>query len=63
MTRNELTDMILDTKKMLHFYEGITPNCISCVTFNKGLCAIHGQVPDEFVEQGCDEWSFDDVPF
>lgn len=65
MTRNELTDMILDTKKALAFYEGIKPNCTGCMLFvaDANVCKRYGPVPAEFIETGCDDWEYDDVPF
>ena len=63
MSRTELEDMILDTKKTLEFYERIKTDCTTCVTFNKGVCAKFGQIPEDFIQQGCSDWQFDDVPF
>ena len=65
MNRHELTDMILDSKKVLSFYEGIHTGCAMCEHFIRDArtCKKHGPVPHDFVEQGCDEWEWDDVPF
>ena len=65
MNRRELTDMILDTKKALTFYEGIAPNCTTCLLSDgdANVCKRFGPVPADFVAQGCDEWEFDEVPF
>ncbi len=67
MTRNELTDMILDTKKSLSFYENITTSCSHCehLVGDASACRKYGPVPQEYVSQPneCADWSFDDVPF
>ena len=65
MTRNELTDMILDTKKALSFYENIKPDCNTCESLLRdNKCKTHDSVvPEDFLTTGCDQWSFDEVPF
>ncbi len=63
MNRLELLDRILDVKKELLWLEEIAPNRKRCDCFRDGTCTKHGPVPAEFQEVGCDEWTFDDVPF
>lgn len=67
MNRNELTDMILDTKKALAFYEGITTMCFNCTKFSdsKKSCSEYGLIPPEYMTtpNDCVGWDFDDVPF
>lgn len=65
MNRIQLTDEIANAKKYLAYYEGIEPNCTRCEHNIKGSCALHAgeKIPDDFMREGCDEWSHDDVPF
>lgn len=65
MNRKGLEDMILDTKKMLTFYEGIKADCTSCTQRGaQNKCLLHDAiVPDEYISQGCDQWEYDEVPF
>lgn len=65
MTRNELTDMILDTKRALKFYEDIKPDCTTCKELGaQNKCLVHDAiVPDEYLATGCDGWTYDEIPF
>ena len=68
MTRNELTDMILDTKRALTFYEGIVTSCKHCVKRHPAtdFCPVHqSTVPPDYRDAAneCAEWYYDDVPF
>lgn len=65
MNRNELTDMILDTKKSLKFYEEIKTDCTTCEYLGaKNKCLAHDAlVPDEYLSTGCDQWIHNDAPF
>ena len=65
MNRLQLEDVILDTKKALKFYEAIATNCTTCVSHNGGRCEkFHSHhIPADFIQQGCGDWDFNDVPF
>ena len=64
MNRNELTDHIAFQERHLAFLRQIKTDCTDCEHFDRGYCRKHqGNPPQEFVSQGCDDWSFDDVPF
>ena len=65
LSRVGLQDMILDTKKMLAYYEAIKADCTSCQHRGPASkCYLHDAiVPEEFLTQGCDSWAFDDIPF
>lgn len=65
MNRNELTDMILNHKNALAQFEAVSTGCRDCAWVEKDtpVCRKHGPIPDDFIEQGCDEWDWDDVPF
>jgi hypothetical protein len=65
MTREELQDMVLDTRKALTFYENIETKCVTCEKLVNTQCKIHGDVPADFATtiNDCANWSFDDVPF
>ena len=67
MNRNELTDMILDTKRSLAFYEVITTMCFNCSKFSDAekACKEHGPIPPEYLtmQNDCSDWDFDDIPF
>lgn len=63
MTRNDLTDRIGFARRDLDFLTQIKTNCTTCDDYDKGTCKRFGPVPADFVQQGCDDWNYDDVPF
>lgn len=66
MTRNDIIDRIGYAERELNWLRGLHPNCTNCDDFTKeaGFCKRHGgNPPPEFVQQGCEQWNFDDVPF
>lgn len=67
MNRNGLTDMILDIKKAMAFYEGVETMCFNCTKFSDAnkACSAYGPIPPEYLtmHNECPDWEFDDVPF
>lgn len=64
MTRTELDDRISYCRRELQTLEAIATNCTRCEHYrHANACAKYGPIPPEFVAQGCDEWTFDDIPF
>ena len=63
MTRNDLADRIDYAERDLAFLKQIKTNCTTCDDYQKGACRRYGPVPSDFVQQGCSDWNFDDVPF
>lgn len=65
MTRNEFEDRLNYCRRELVFLLEQKINCTTCSLFVRDakVCQRFGQVPDDFIEKGCDEWDFDDVPF
>lgn len=64
MTRLEFEDRLAYCKREYEFLQTVQTNCTRCQHYSIGaVCAKHGQIPPDFVQQGCDEWEFDDVPF
>lgn len=67
MNRNDLIDRINHCTHEIAWLRDIMTNCTGCEHFNKDeaapLCSVHGPIPADFVTQGCDQWSYDDVPF
>ena len=63
MNRSEFTDRLNYAQREVKFLKSVKMNCTSCEKFSDGKCATFGEVPPDFVQRGCDEWSFDEVPF
>lgn len=63
MTRNDLVDRIGFAERDLKWLKSLQPNCTNCDDFDKGACKRFGPVPPDFVQQGCDQWNYNDVPF
>ena len=66
MTRDDITDRISWAQRDLDWLRGLQTNCTTCYDFTNdtGFCKRHGGTPPpDFVQQGCDQWNFDDVPF
>lgn len=65
MNRNEHQDRIDYCKRELEWLLATPTNCTTCTQFvsDPKVCKRFGPVPDEFINQGCNEWEFDDVPF
>lgn len=66
MTRDDITDRISWAQRDLNWLRGLQTNCTTCDDFTKetGFCKRHGgNPPADFVQQGCDQWNFDDVPW
>jgi hypothetical protein len=64
MKRNDLTDRINYCNREIAWLREITPNCTRCENFRApNECAKHGPIPDEYITVGCDDWTYDDVPF
>jgi dephospho-CoA kinase len=65
MTRLELADKTLNCRRELQWLENIETNCVTCEYKETGsdMCKKFGAIPADFIQQGCAEWSFDDVPF
>ena len=64
MTRNELSDRIDYAKRDLKWLQEIKTNCTTCDDYQQGVCMRYqASPPPEFVEQGCNAWNYDDVPF
>lgn len=65
MNRTEFQDRISYCRRELEWLQGIPMNCTTCEhkELGKTWCKKYGAIPDEFVQIGCDEWVFDEVPF
>jgi len=65
VNRREFQDHIDYCKRELDWLLAQPTNCTTCAQFDRDVqvCKCFGQVPVEFVMQGCDEWDFDEVPF
>lgn len=63
MNRTEFEDRICAVRRELQWLEAINHGCQGCADFNEGTCKRFGQVPSAFIVAGCDQWSWDDVPF
>lgn len=64
MNRQQLEDTRLRIAREATFFADVVPNCTRCAQFNSASksCAKFGQVPEEFINVGCDEWELDDCP-
>lgn len=64
MTRTELSEAITDLRHRAASLESVATNCTRCMSYQlHSVCTKHGPIPADFVQQGCDEWYFDEVPF
>ena len=65
MNRIELTDRKCDVQKELEWLNNIDTGCRSCEhkKDDVDVCLKHGEIPADFIAQGCDQWEYDDVPF
>ncbi len=65
MTRNELTDRINYCRRELESLSALKTNCTTCDIFSQSSkrCGRFGEVPQDFVEQGCDGWQYNEPPF
>jgi hypothetical protein len=64
MTRAGLTDRICYAERDLNWLRSLVPNCLNCDDHKDGYCKrFSASPPADFLQQGCEHWNFDDVPF
>lgn len=67
MNRNELRERIRWLQNDLKHVQSIAPNCTNCESFTNGFnehaCKQYGPVPADFIQVGCDNWNYDEIPF
>ena len=53
-------------RREMEYWQGILKNktCGDCQNFQQGVCSKYNAKPPEGDKQaGCDEWSWDEIPF
>ncbi len=64
MNREELNERLRRIQATQAELEKVDRGCRGCIKFFGGShCEKYGQVPTNFVSQGCNEWDFEDCPF
>ena len=65
MNRREFADRIDYCRRELEWLQAQPANCTTCTQFTAATqtCKRFGPVPAHFVQQGCEEWEFDETPF
>lgn len=64
MTRTELKIRLELHRRELRFLEGISVGCRSCEHYSMPECLKYASSPPpDVVQQGCDEWTYDFIPF
>ena len=63
MTRIELDVQRTALRRMLTTLDAVKVECRTCVAWVGSTCEKYGPPPPEVVPVGCDEWTFDQIPF
>ena len=64
MNRADFTERVNYYRSELNMLESVAMNCTRCASYQlNSVCRTYGPIPPEFVQQGCDEWFFDNIPF
>ena len=65
MNRNDLIDRINYCRRELDVLQAMKTDCTTCDIFRSttSTCGRFGEVPADFIEQGCDGWIYNEPPF
>jgi uncharacterized protein YwlG (UPF0340 family) len=64
MTKTELNIRLELHRRELKRLEGIQVNCQSCEHYARAVCLkFQAAPPPDVVAAGCDEWTYDFIPF